>query len=156
MLTTASKPNSTQNPILDLMFNLYLFGRKIKHQVKQGHSEHVHDQMLEFSILKLIATNPKSVSELAELLSTGLSAMSEKIKSLKDLGLISQVTGNDAREKLCQILPAGLAVINQAKSKMAETCLPFAESLSETEINQLNQLIKKMVFTFQDKESELQ
>jgi|GEM_PF-2548062 len=156
MITNHPVPNSDQSPILDLMFNLYLFGRKIKHQVKQGHSEHIHDQMLEFSILRLVATEPKSISELAELLSTGLSAMSERIKSLKERELIDQVAADDAREMRCQILPAGQAVIAQTKTKMTKTCLPFAGSLSEIEITQLNQLIKKMVFTSQAKESDLE
>jgi hypothetical protein len=59
---------SDQAAALELLFHLYLFGRKIKHQAKQGHSDHIHDQMLEFGMLKLMVETPRSVSELAELL----------------------------------------------------------------------------------------
>lgn len=152
MTDLKSAPSATnQATALDLLFHLYLFGRKIKFQAKQIHSEHVHDQMLEFGILRLIAEKSKSVSELAEVLSTGLSAMSERIKTLKDKGLVDQITGGDAREMRCRLTEAGHAFITEAKSKMSKACFSFTNTLSETEIAQLNILIKKLIFTSQDK-----
>jgi DNA-binding MarR family transcriptional regulator len=150
-------PNSPdQTAALELLFHLYLFGRKIKQQVKQTNSEHVHDRMLEFGILRLISQAPKSVSELAVLLSTGLSAMSERVKAMKEKDLIDQVSASDGREMRCQLTEAGQTLINQTKTKMIKTCLEFTQALNPTELVQLNQLMKKLVSTPQVDQTELQ
>lgn len=132
---------------LELLFSFYLLGRKIKHQVKTAHPNHqvMHDQMLELAILTLVKQKSRSVSELAQLLSTGLSAMSERVKLLKEQGMLDQVSGSDGREMRCVVTPKGEVLLTEVQAKMQQQCLQFTTVLTSTEIITLNQLIQKLL-----------
>ena len=140
--TDTGKPQN-----LELLFSFYLLGRKIKHQVKTAHPNHqvVHDQMLELAILTLVKQESRSVSELAQLLSTGLSAMSERVKLLKDQGMLDQVNGSDGREMRCIVTTQGQALLTEVQAKMQQQCLQFTNVLTSSEIITLNQLIQKLL-----------
>lgn len=140
-------PDQAQDQNLELLFSFYLLGRKIKHQVKTAHHNQqvMHDQMLELAILTLVMRESRSVSELAQLLSTGLSAMSERIKLLKDQGLLDQVSGTDGREMRCVVTTAGQSLLAETRSKMQRNCTQFTQALTQSEIITLNQLIQKLL-----------
>ena len=101
--------------------------------------------MLELAILTLVKQESRSVSELAQLLSTGLSAMSERVKLLKDQGMLDQANGSDGREMRCVVTTQGQALLTEVQAKMQQQCLQFTNVLTSSEIITLNQLIQKLL-----------
>ncbi len=145
VITSQPKLDQHQRKVLDLLFNLYLLGRKMKQAAKQHHSAHTQDQMLELGILKVVATEPQSVTQLAQLLSTGLSAMSERIKSLKDRQLIQQMATDDGREMRCELTDTGRQYMANNQTHIRETCAQLSTILTEQEIDTMKPMLQKLL-----------
>ena len=143
----ATKPTvSTQGPeLLDLLFTIYLVGRKMKQVAKKNHPVHIQDLMLEMGMLRLIADQPRSVSELAEALSTGLSATSERIKMLVKSEFVLQTSGSDARQNWCQITPKGKQHLQVTLQQMSQSCHVFADTFSNTELTTVKNVMTKIL-----------
>lgn len=137
--------NSREAKMLDLLFNLYLLGRKMKQAAKKYHSKHTQDHMLEWGVLRLVAKEPRSVTQLAQLLSTGMSAMSERVTSLKERGLVIQMTSDDGREMRCQITTQGKKIITDSEMRVQQTCLQLQDTISEQEIDTIKPILQKLL-----------
>ena len=137
---------SAQNPeLLDMLFTIYLVGRKMKQVAKKHHPIQIQDLMLEMGMLRLIDSQPRSVSELANMLSTGLSATSERIKALVKSGFVLQKSGSDARQNWCQITPKGKKHLQTTLQHMANSCHTFADTFSVAEITTVQHVMTKIL-----------
>ena len=145
--TQPTTTTNQQQEVLDVLFTIYLVGRKMKQVAKKHHPEHIHDLMLEIGILRMIADQPKSVSELAEALSTGLPATSERVKALVKAGLVLQNSGNDARQSLCSITEKGVQRLLTTQNKMAHNCAAFSSDFSHQEMTTVKKFMTHILKT---------
>jgi DNA-binding MarR family transcriptional regulator len=146
MHQTAKPTTPAHSPeLLDMLFTIYLVGRKMKQVAKKHHPVHVQDFMLEMGMLRLIDSQPSSVSDLAEALSTGLSATSERIKMLVKSGFVLQTSGSDARQNWCQITPTGKKHLQTTMQQMSHSCHVFTNTFSINEIATVKNVMTKIL-----------
>ncbi len=148
MAKPAATPTKTTQPnqeLLEVLFTVYLVGRKMKQVAKKHHPVQIHDLMLEMGILRLIVDQPRSVSELATLLSTGLSATSERIKALVKAGFVRQNSGDDARQNWCGITSKGKKHLETTQAHMTQNCHAFADTFSISELTTVKKFMTKML-----------
>jgi len=124
---------------VDLLFDFFLLGRKIKFKHKNINK----DQFLETAILKILANQALSVSEVAEICCNRLSATSEKLAKLKKAALITIVKTEDARKTKYKLSQKGKSILKQRLKKVA-LHNPLANKLSEKEMKILFKLMKKI------------
>lgn len=126
---------------IQLLFNLYLFGRRIKEDAKHEN----YDLICEATMLNLLLEKSLTVSEISERLSTKISATSEKLISLEKKGLIRKIKGADQRSIKLDLTNKGKKVINQLKSIMKNHCLKIFSSLTQSELEILSRILKKLL-----------
>ncbi len=144
MIKTNIKSAASPSEVLDLLFNLYLAGRKMK-QLAKHHSAEARDSMLRVGILKLLQKKPSTISEMANLMSTGMSAMSEKVKDLMTSGLVKQIASEDGRQTYCQLSSTGLKQLMADQQKMMHTCMHLPDLGTPSEIKAAQKIINNLL-----------
>ncbi len=125
---------------LELIFSMYLLGRKFKSRVKRHNS----DQMLEMVILKTIKSNPSTLTYLAAQSAIQLSAMSEKISVLEHTGLLKRIETDDGRETLVQITKSGTKHLTLLLTTMQTVCTNIFKNLTDQDITTWQKLLNKI------------
>lgn len=125
---------------LELIFSMYLLGRKFKSRVKRHNS----DQMLEMVILITIKSNPSTLTLLAAQSAIQLSAMSEKISVLEHTGLVKRIQTDDGRETLVQITKSGTKHLTVLLTTMKTVCTNIFKNLTDQDITTWQTLIHKI------------
>jgi len=125
---------------IDTIFQFYRLGRKIKSSVK----EHNHDKMLQGATLHFLESNTASVGEIADFLSIKMSAVSEKLVQLEQLGLIKKTLGGDSRKRKISLTPKGKKTITKIKGTMKTCCMNALDILTKKEMSDLQKILEKI------------
>jgi len=127
---------------VDFLFTLYFIGRKVKGHYKVENK----DLMLSAAILHLLQKKEYTLSELAKIMYSKLSALSEKMTEMEHEGLIKKVSRTgDEREQYISLTPMGMKKIAKTLNVMRQHCLKFTGNLSQEELQTVNPLLKKLV-----------
>lgn len=127
---------------VDFLFTLYFIGRKVRGHYKQENK----DLMLTAAILHLLQKKEYTLSELAKIMYSKLSSLSEKMTELEHEGFIKKVSKEgDEREQYISLTAEGKKRIEKTLSVMRQYCLEFTNNLTQGELQTLNPLLKKMV-----------
>lgn len=127
---------------VDFLFTLYFIGRKVRGHYKQENK----DLMLTAAILHLLQKKEYTLSELAKIMYSKLSSLSEKISELEYDGFIKKVSKlGDEREQYISLTGEGKKRIEKTLNVMKQYCLEFTNNLTQDELQTLNPLLKKMV-----------
>jgi len=130
------------NTRIDFLFTLYFIGRKIKGHYKVENK----DVMLSAAILHLLQKKEYTLSEMAKILYSKLSSLSEKISEMENEGLVQKVCREgDEREQYIFLSEKGKKSIEKTLSSMKLHCLEFIKNLSDSELKIINPLLKKMI-----------
>lgn len=125
----------------NLLIDLYLFGRRIRSIAKK----HNEDKILTAAILSLCADRRLSVSSLAALLSSKVSAVSEKIIALEIDKLVKKKHGANRREMTLELTSRGMEVRKEILARMDTHCSKLFKSLSDHEFYSLNKILHKLL-----------
>lgn len=128
------------SPRVAFLFQLYLTGRKIRGKFKHRNE----DGMLQITIFILLNEKKRTVSQLSELLSTKVSAISEKIIEMEKEGIVKKTKENDGRESYIELTRKGKDTMAQALLTMEENCAVLMEKLTENEMSLLIKALKKI------------
>ncbi|MEI6221887.1 MAG: hypothetical protein WCP97_03900 [bacterium] len=123
-----------------LIFQLYRLGRKAKSMVKL----HNEDTMLKGAILMHLSETACTVSEMGKHLHSKISSISEKLIELENNGLITKIKEGDQRERKLELTEAGKKRSEEIQKMMQTHCSAIIGDLNDTEINQLQKLLKKI------------
>ena len=127
---------------VDFLFTLYFIGRKVRGHYKQENK----DLMLTAAILHLLQKKEYTLSELAKIMYSKLSSLSEKISELEQEGFIKKISKEgDEREQYLSLTAAGKKRIEKTLSVMRQYCLEFTNNLTQGELQTVTPLLKKMV-----------
>jgi len=127
---------------VDFLFTLYFIGRMVKgHYKKQN-----RDLMLSAAILHLLQRREYTLSELAIILYSKLSSLSGKLSEMEENGLIKKVSKpGDERERFISLTKYGKKSIEKTLSIMKLHCLEFTNKLTQTELQTINPLLRKII-----------
>ena len=127
---------------VDFLFTLYFIGRKVRGHYKQENK----DLMLTVAILHLLQKKEYTLSELAKIMYSKLSSLSEKISELEQEGFIKKISKEgDEREQYLSLTTEGKKRIEKTLSVMRQYCLEFTNNLTQGELQTVTPLLKKMV-----------
>jgi len=127
---------------IDFLFTLYFIGRKVRGHYKQENK----DLMLTAAILHLLQKKEYTLSELAKIMYSKLSSLSEKISELEQEGFIKKISKEgDEREQSLSLTTEGKKRIEKTLSVMRQYCLEFTNNLTQGELQTVTPLLKKMV-----------
>jgi len=127
---------------VDFLFTLYFIGRMVKGHYKQENK----DLMLSAAILHLLQKREYTLSELAKILYSKLSSLSEKITGMEHEGLVKKANKEgDDREQYISLTALGKKSIEKTLGVMRQHCLEFTRNVSSTELKTINPLLKKLV-----------
>ena len=127
---------------VDFLFMLYFIGRKVKGHYKQENK----DLMLTGAILHLLQKKEYTLSQLAKILYSKLSSLSEKITAMESEGLIKKSNKEgDEREQCISLTALGRKNIKKALHTMKLHCTEFTHEVSDDELKQINPILKKIV-----------
>ena len=127
---------------VDFLFTLYFIGRKVRGHYKQENK----DLMLTVAILHLLQKKEYTLSELAKIMYSKLSSLSEKISELEQEGFIKKISKEgDEREQSLSLTTEGKKRIEKTLSVMRQYCLEFTNNLTQGELQTVTPLLKKMV-----------
>ena len=127
---------------VDFLFTLYFIGRKVRGHYKQENK----DLMLTAAILHLLQKKEYTLSELAKIMYSKLSSLSEKISELEQEGFIKKISKEgDEREQYLSLTTEGKKRIEKTLSVMRQYCLEFTNNLTQGELQTVTPLLKKMV-----------
>ncbi|MFC1626683.1 MarR family winged helix-turn-helix transcriptional regulator [Patescibacteria group bacterium] len=131
--------STVNNQSAELLFQMYLFGRKIKSNLKQ----HNKDMMLKMAILKILSDHQSmTVSQISNKIHAGLSATSERLRNLKEKQLITNVQCQDGRENQYKITDNGKKLLS---NHIQHTCKKnILDKLSTQELQQLMHIVHKL------------
>lgn len=136
-----------QNDRIQLLFNLYLFGRRIKEIAKHQN----YDLICQAAILNLLSKKSLTVSEISTRLSTKISATSEKLISLEKKGLIRKTKGGDKRSIKLYLNLKGENMIKRMQSSMEDHCLRIFDQMTVSELDELSKIINKLLIATEKK-----
>lgn len=127
---------------VDFLFTLYFIGRMVKGHYKEANK----DLMLSAAILHILQKKELTLSELAKILYSKLSALSEKITQLENEGFIKKTSrGEDEREQYLSLTLNGKKRIEKTLGVMRQHCMEFTSNLTEADLETINPVLKKMV-----------
>jgi DNA-binding MarR family transcriptional regulator len=124
----------------DLLFEIYLLGRKIRFEGKHKNE----DRILEAIILRTAEKNNLTVTSIADLLSTKISAISEKIINLEKSGFITKMKGANNRETLIQLTDKGVSEKNKILSEIETHCTLMTSNVNDSELEHFLTILKKI------------
>ncbi len=127
---------------VDFLFMLYFIGRKVK-----GHYKHENrDLMLSAAILHLLQKQEYTLSQLAKILYSKLSSLSERITSMESEGLVKKISkAEDEREQYISLTAVGKKKVKKTLEIMNAHCVEFTNGVSNAELKQVNPVLKKMI-----------
>lgn len=124
------------------LFTLYFIGRKVRAHYKKANKDH----MLTAAILTMLRQKEHTLSELAKIMYSKLSALSEKITEMEHEGLIKKINKEgDDREQIISLTLNGKKKIEKTLDIMKEHCLELTNKLSHDELRTINPILKKMI-----------
>ena len=130
------------NNRVDFLFTLYFMGRMVKGHYKEENK----DLMLSAAILHLLQKKEYTLSELAKILYSKLSSLSEKITQMEVEGLIKKISNeSDERGQYISLTAAGRKRVEKTLETMRSHCLEFTKSISDEELNTINPILKKII-----------
>ena len=130
------------NNRVDFLFSLYFMGRMVKGHYKEENK----DLMLSAAILHLLQSKEYTLSELAKILYSKLSSLSEKITQMEYEGLIKKESReDDERGQYISLTAAGRKKVEKTLESMKSHCLEFTHNISDEELNIINPILKKMI-----------
>lgn len=126
---------------VDFLFTLYFVGRRIKGHYKEANK----DLMLTAAILHLLQKREYTLSQLAKIMYSKLSSLSEKITMMEADGLIKKISKEgDEREHCISLTPLGKKKIEKMLDVMKLHCMEFTKGVSDEELRQVNPILKKI------------
>lgn len=127
---------------VDFLFTLYFIGRKVKGHYKEAN----RDLMLSAAILHLLQKQEYTLSQLAKIMYSKLSSLSEKITAMESEGLVKKISKEgDEREQCISLTTTGKKKIEKILSVMRHHCMEFTDNISDEDLNQINPILKKIV-----------
>lgn len=127
---------------VDFLFTLYTVGRMVKGHYKKENK----DIMLSSAILHLLQVREYTLSELAKIMYSKLSALSEKLSEMEKTGLIKKAEKkDDEREQYISLTPKGKKEIKKILVMMKKHCMQFAKDISDKELEYVNPILKKII-----------
>ena len=124
----------------DLLFEIYLLGRKIRFEGKHKNE----DRILEAIILRTAEKETLTVTSIADLLSTKISAISEKIIKLEKSGFITKIKGANNRETLIQLTDKGVIEKNKILTEMETHCTLMTSVITDSELELFLTTLRKI------------
>lgn len=128
------------NPRVAFLFTMYLIGRRVRGHYKNKNE----DGMLKAAILNILVEKSYTISQIAQKVSTKLSAISEKIIEMEREGLIEKVKQEDGRELYVNLTPEGKQKIQETIKTMQQHCVEATYKLTDEEIKTLLPLLGKI------------
>ncbi|MCX6732315.1 MAG: winged helix DNA-binding protein [Candidatus Roizmanbacteria bacterium] len=127
---------------VDFLFTLYFIGRKVKGHYKEANK----DLMLSAAILHLLQKQEYTLSQLAKILYSKLSSLSEKITAMEVDGLVKKISKEgDEREQCISLTTMGKKKVEKILAVMKQHCMEFTDNISNEDLNKINPILKKMV-----------
>lgn len=127
---------------VDFLFTLYFIGRKVKGHYKKENT----DLMLSAAILHLLQKREYTLSDLAKIMYSKLSSLSEKITTLEGEGLIKKVSKEeDEREQYVSLTALGKKRVEKTLGIMKLHCMDFAGNVTNEELKHINPILKKII-----------
>ena len=127
---------------VDFLFTLYFMGRMIRGHYKEENK----DLMLSAAILHLLQKKEYTLSELAKIMYSKLSSLSEKISQMETDGLIKKINkAGDEREQCISLTTEGRKKVEKTLESMKAHCTEFTKSISNDELKILNPILKKII-----------
>ena len=127
---------------VDFLFNLYFIGRMLKGHYKDENK----DLMLTVAILHLLQKRGYTLSELAKVMYSKLSSLSEKIASMEGEGLIKKISApEDEREQMITLTTKGRHSVEKSIESMGKHCVEFTQGVTKDELKNMNPILKKMI-----------
>lgn len=127
---------------VDFLFMLYFIGRKVKGHYKDEN----RDLMLSAAILHLLQKQEYTLSQLAKILYSKLSSLSERITSMESEGLVKKISkAEDEREQYISLTAVGKKKVKKTLEIMNAHCVEFTNGVSNAELKQVNPVLKKMI-----------
>ena len=127
---------------VEFLFNLYFIGRKVKGHYKKENK----DLMLSAAILHLLQAREYTLSDLAKIMYSKLSSLSEKVTALESEGLIKKVTKEgDEREQFISLTPLGKRKVEKTLEIMKLHCMDFVGNITNEELKRINPILKKII-----------
>ena len=126
----------------ELLFSLYMHGRRAGQTLNASHKE----KMFTGAVLRLSRDNEYTVTDLAGMLSTNSSTMSEKITQLENDGLISRKPSlKDKRAQIITLTVKGKHALDEMIALAHENCMVHDSTLTAEEHQILEILLKKLL-----------
>jgi DNA-binding MarR family transcriptional regulator len=126
---------------IDFLFTLYFIGRRVKGHYKEANK----DLMLSAAILHLLQKQEYTLSQLAKILYSKLSSLSEKITAMETDGLIKKVSKEgDEREHCISLTPVGRKKVEKMLEVMKLHCTELTKGVTSEELKQINPILKKI------------
>jgi len=114
--------------------------------VKGHYKEENKDLMLSAAILHLLQSKEYTLSELAKILYSKLSSLSEKITQMETEGLIKKVSKeDDERGQYISLTTAGKKKVEKTLEVMKAHCMEFTKNISDEELKTINPILKKII-----------
>ena len=127
---------------VDFLFSLYFMGRMVKGHYKEENK----DLMLSAAILHILQGKEYTLSELAKIMYSKLSSLSEKVAQMEAEGLIKKTSKkDDEREQYISLTLAGKKKVEKTLEMMKSHCLEFTKNVTDAELRTINPILKKMI-----------
>jgi len=127
---------------VDFLFTLYYIGRKVKGHYKKANK----DIMLSAAILHLLQKRGYTLSQLAKILYSKLSSLSERITAMEEEGLIKKINKEgDEREQCISLTTLGKKKVEKTLSLMRLHCMEFTKGVTNDDLQKINPILKKMI-----------
>lgn len=128
-----------QAEIFEILVTLYLLGRKLKKASKQ----HNNDLILNMIILSILQKQPLTVTELAAVIATQTSSISEKLLKLEVDGYVEKIDSTDLRTKKMSVTPVGMEYYRQLLIQTEGRASKYFTHLTSDEKVSLLAILKK-------------
>ena len=125
---------------LDVLFRMFLFGRKVTFKSRLQNT----DQMLKTVMLVLLCEKSLSISDLADKIGTTVSTISEKISILEKEALIERTKIKDTRVTIIKITDAGTKFVTNFAKKMPVLDIDKKVNLTQKEAKLLLSLMDRI------------
>lgn len=126
---------------VDFLFTLYFIGRRVKSHYKEANKDH----MLSAAILHLLQKQEYTLSQLAKILYSKLSSLSEKITAMETDGLIKKISKEgDEREHCISLTSLGKKKVEKMLEVMRLHCIEFTSGVTNVELKRINPILKKI------------
>jgi MarR family transcriptional regulator, organic hydroperoxide resistance regulator len=132
----------------------HIFSRLI-YRVRVLHNRYTVDEITDtqFIVLRALRKGPCNTSFLAHMLGVTLSAVTALINRLHRMGLVTrQRHEKDRRQVVITITPKGIKLLGEVEEKRNLLLALYLAKVSESERNQLLELLQKAVNLFEQEE----